>query len=154
MMFLVVGTSSLVCVCEPCAEVLNFKETVQQADLIVLGEKAGNGPLIGLSYFPDAASWIEIDILDILKGQEAQKRIRVNSWNGMCGYGIVIGEGQHVIFLVKTENSPGGHQYDAVNYGCSVKTYPVKDDRVIFNGKDISKEGFLRELNKSLNTKK
>jgi len=51
----------------------------------------------------------------------------------MCPYGIVLNDNeQHVIFLRKSDK-----MYRAV-YDCSIKSYEVKDDAVLFEGQRIS----------------
>jgi len=143
-------SNSEVHACEPCSKILNFGETVQQADLIIVGEKSANGPSVMMNQFPDASDWIDIKIFDILKGQEKKKRIRVNSWDGMCSYGIDIDDGKYIIFLEKREVDHETYQYDAVNYGCSIRIYSIKDDIVVFGDEQILMGQFTGKLSKAL----
>jgi hypothetical protein len=136
--------------CEPCFKTLSLEETIQQADLIIVGEKTANGPSVGMDHYPDASDWIEIRIFDILKGQEEEEYIRVNSWNGMCGYGIVIAEGKYVIFLEQRKDDREVYQYDAVNNGCSIKIYPMEGEIVVLEDERISVEEFVGKLKKVL----
>jgi len=128
--------TSSVYACEPCLETLNLDETVGRADLIIVGQKIKDGPPSGpegdvIDYGPD---WIEVKILEILKGETSEEIIKVNSWSAMCSYGIVIDDRDYVMFLeyrsVK-ESSPlldEDYTYNAVNYGCAEKTILIDDD--------------------------
>jgi len=134
--------------CEPCSEILNFEETAHQADLIILGKKVSNGPSANFEDTPYTdPDWIEVQILNILKGQEEKKRILVNSWDAICQYGIIIGGGTHVIFLRKKEAENEDYEYDALKWGCSKKSYVVEDSMVLFGEEKISIEEFIRKLN-------
>jgi hypothetical protein len=106
--------------CEPCAELLDLDETAQQADLVVIGEQVNSGPSTGSG--PD---WIVVRVDEVLKGDPPGERIRVNGWDGMCPYGIVVEPGIYVMFLADE-----GEMYAAVNYGCAVKTLPVTGENV------------------------
>ena len=143
---LLIFINSEIHACEPCIPI-NFEETVRIADLIVIGKKAANGPSMKMDHFPDASDWIEIKILDILKGEESEEFIRVNSWNGMCDYGIVIDEKQYIIFLQERTVESEDYQYDAVKFGCSLKTLPVVNDMIQIDEDEISKGEFVKKLN-------
>jgi len=134
--------------CQPCAKTLNFKETAHQADLIIIGKKVFEGPWSGpevIGYGPD---WIEVEVIQILKGETSEKIIKVNSWDAMCTYGVILDDNEHVVFL-KEKNGQireDDYQYDAVNFGCSVKTYLKKDENVVFSEEEISLENFIQKL--------
>ena len=70
---------------------------------------------------------IKIEIRQILKGDLRKGEIMtVNSWDGMCPYGINVDDGEYILFLTKRKTI-----WDTVNYGCSEKILPVRDGRVI-----------------------
>jgi len=129
--------------CEPCKEILGFQSTVQQADLIIVGRKiAEDTPAREQSN--SGPESITIQVLKYLKGK-APRKIKVNSWDGMCPFGIVIDNRTYVIFLQK-KGTPlfalGKVEYDAINQGCSIKTYPVESDTVYFEDQKISLDIF------------
>jgi hypothetical protein len=119
--------------CEPCLEVLTLEETAAVADLVIIGKKVKNGPNVNGGGIGSSPDWIEVKVIEVLKGEIEETTIKVNSWNGMCAYGIVIEDkGEHLIFLQKVDPSThDGIQYDAVEWGCAVTRYPIEDDIVI-----------------------
>ncbi len=126
----------IVYACEPCPEVLTFEESVAAADVIIIGERVGNGPSTG-----DGPDWITVKVYEVLKGSVPDDRIQVNSWNGMCPYGIVVEDGLYVMIL--GEYSEG---YDAVHWGCSVKTFPVESEMVMMGDGPVSIDDFVQML--------
>jgi len=91
--------SSEIYACEPCGNSLDFNETVRRSDLVIIGEKFSDGPWTGLRDSQAGPDWIEVKVHDVLKGESNEDAITINSWNGMCSYGILIGDGKHIIFL-------------------------------------------------------
>ena len=132
--------SSIVYACEPCPSTLNFEETVEKSDLIVIGQRTDFSPNEQDS-FETLPESINVDIIEILKGSNNQNQITVNSWDGMCGYGIVVDDKEYVMLLQKKDN-----MYDAVNFGCSIKTFSVDNGLVDFNGDKISIDEFTDKL--------
>jgi hypothetical protein len=126
--------------CEDCPDRLNFHETVQQADLIIIGHrtdysnKEKNFDLEGPEY-------ITVQIIEILKGDVEKNQIQIHSWDGMCDYGIVVDDKDYVMLLKKK-----GDNYDAVAQGCAEKTLPVIDGLVLYEGKQISIDQFVDKL--------
>ena len=87
--FLFLNISSGFC-CEPCKEILGFQETVKKADLIVIGRKtAESTPVPAREQSDSGPESITVQVSKTLKGK-APRTIKVNSWDGMCPYGIVI----------------------------------------------------------------
>jgi hypothetical protein len=123
--------------CEPCAELLDLNETTQRADLIVIGEQVDSGPSTGSG--PD---WIVVRIDEVLKGDAPGERIRVNGWDGMCPYGIVVEPGTYVMFLADE-----GEMYAAINYGCAVKTLPVTGENVEVDEQSMLLDDLVAMLN-------
>jgi hypothetical protein len=126
----------IVYACEPCPEVLTFEESVAEADVIIIGERVGLGPSTG-----DGPDWITVKVYEVLKGSVPDERIQVNSWNGMCPYGIVVEDGLYVMILDKFEG-----QYDAVHWGCGVKTFPVESEMVMMGDGPVSIDEFVGML--------
>jgi hypothetical protein len=132
--------------CEPCAEVLGLDETVRQADLVIVGRKTDAEPHAATGPAGAAPDWIDVEVLQVLKGTSAEARLRVNSWDGMCDYGIVVDAHPHVMFLVKPRPGQGRVFYDAVNDGCAVKTYPIDGNQVRLDDESIAVEQFSSHL--------
>lgn len=130
--------------CEPCLETLDLQETVNQSDLIVVGQRT-DYPLDGEESFPGPET-INVEIKRTLKGFSEETQIKVHSWSGMCGYGIVVDDKDYVMFLQKIDSYLPEAQYDAVNFGCAVRTFSVENEMVDFDGKNISLEEFARGL--------
>jgi hypothetical protein len=126
----------IVYACQPCPEVLTFDESVAEADAIIIGERVGSGPSTG-----DGPDWITVKVYEVLKGSVDEQRIRVNSWNGMCAYGIVVEDGLYVMILSKYEN-----EYDAVHGGCGVKTFPVESEMVMMADGPVPVDDFVQML--------
>jgi len=130
--------SSEVHACQPCTLKLDFDDTVKAADLVVIGRKIGEYPspemVLPNQFGPD---WIRIEVVEILKGFCESEVIKVNSYNGMCPYGIVIkDENSYVLFLKKA--IVDYVDYDAVNHGCAEKILPVTGKEVEYQGKPMS----------------
>ena len=134
--------------CEPCPEEIDIKETYRRADLVIVGEKFSEGPSSNTQ--PSGPEWIEVQTSKIIKGISDSNHFKINSWDGMCGYGIVIDEKTYVIFLEK--KSPhkdftwDDYAYDAINSGCSVKTLLIENGEVNFNNEKIPLEEFIIQL--------
>jgi len=146
--FLFVFLSSGVYACEKCFPTLNLEETVAESDLIIIGQKISEGPHTDPR--PDGyggPDWIEIEIEKIVKGQTKEKKIKVNSWDAMCRYGIIIDDQKYIMFLKERNVEDETYEYDAVNYGCAVKTYLIKEDMVEFERrKFVPMDEFINEL--------
>ena len=136
--------------CTPCPKELTFNETVKETNLIIIGKKIFEGPSTKYDEnpagpasptSPGGPDWIKVAILEVLKGETNQKEITVNSWNGMCAYGIIVDDGTYVILLEK-----GGDQYYEVHAGCGAKTFLVENDKVGFYGEKISVDDFVSKL--------
>ncbi|MBN1121114.1 MAG: hypothetical protein JXJ17_08550 [Anaerolineae bacterium] len=126
----------IVYACEPCPEVLTFEETVAEADVIIIGERVGLGPSTG-----DGPDWITVKVYEVLKGSVSENRIRINSWDGMCPYGIVVEDGLYVMIL---DEYSGG--YDSVHWGCGVKTFPVESEMVMMGDGPVPVDDFVQML--------
>jgi len=139
--FIVISLLSMpVLACEPCPQNinLNFEQTAQKADLVIIGQKVADGPSTKVhgSQFPGGPEWIKVKVLEILKGNTQDKEIQVKSWYGMCAYGIILNDNKsHVIFLQN-----GKDQYYAVNSGCAIRTFSVDGNIVNFQETELSKD--------------
>ncbi len=133
-------TISVVYACQPCGSSLNFEETAAKADLIIIGQRTdfSSNEQDSFSNLPDS---INVKIFEILKGDIKQNEIIINSWNGMCGYGITVDDAIYVMFLQEKVEI-----YDAIDSGCSIKTYLIEDDKVNFEGKKILIDEFVNKL--------
>lgn len=128
--------------CEPCVNVLNLEETIQKADLIIVGQKVANGTKLdyGESEKPD---WIEVEVLEVFKGSVPQTKIKINSWDNMCAYGIIINDARNYLMFLQERTSPEeDYTYDTIGFGCAEKTFLVEDNQVNLNGQKIAVETF------------
>ena len=123
--------------CEPCAYILNFEETVAEADLIMVGRKTADGPSTG-----NGPDWISVQVVEVLLGNVAGGSIRVNSWDGMCAYGIIIEDDGLYVMLLKE----GEDMYRAIEWGCSVKQFPVMDEYVQMDDGSVHLDDFVQML--------
>ena len=92
----------------------NLAQTAEAADLIVIGQRASEGSPTGGAPV-GGPGWIWVQVLEVLKGKVDGNHIQVNSWDGMCAYGIVVGGETYVMFLAWN-----GGMYDAMNFGYAV----------------------------------
>jgi len=62
----------------------------------------------------------------------------------MCTYGFAIDEKRYMMFLQKIKQRvEEGDFYDTVNYGCSVKLFPMKGDTVMMGMAELAIEDFI-----------
>jgi hypothetical protein len=123
--------------CEPCIEILNLEQTTAAAELIVIGRLVQEGPSTGSG--PD---WLEIEILELWKGELDQTQIRVNSWDGMCAYGVILFDHEpHLIFL-----ETRGEMYDTVENGCAVRSMLIEGDQIHTEGGLVPLDEFAADL--------
>jgi hypothetical protein len=123
--------------CEPCQHIATFDEAADAARLIIVGQVVAEGPSTGSG--PD---WITVQVIDVLKGDPPDTRIRVNSWDGMCGYGIVLAKGEQAVMLLEDS----GDQYITVNYGCAISQYAMTDGAVIVDDQPVALTDFATLL--------
>lgn len=124
--------------CEPCAEAMTLEETAAEADLIIVGAMVGEGPSTG-----DGPDWITVQVLETWKGSTDRTNIRVNSWDGMCLYGIPNEEGTYLMLLEESDD-----QYVTVNYGCAISRYTLDpaNEQVIVGDQRVSYNDFIDQL--------
>ncbi|MGD8457153.1 MAG: hypothetical protein PVF83_12275 [Anaerolineales bacterium] len=126
--------------CEPCYRILTLEETAEAADLIIIGKLAGEGPSTG-DYPHGGPDWIDVQVLETLKGKPSAM-IRVNSWDGMCAYGIILPDKQdYLIFLEE-----GEELYNSVEIGCSTRQFPVMDEMVVLENETVPLDELVARL--------
>jgi len=143
-LFLIFGIASVSFGCEPCAKYLSFEESVEEADLIIIGHKISEGPRSDFGEGWGGPEWIEVKVKLVLKGETEAEKIKVNSWDAMCGYGITVDNDKDYVMLLKSIE--GYQQFDAVDYGCGVKTYVLEGDLINYDGEKISVADFKKRL--------
>lgn len=124
-LFLVLSPFS-VSACEPCLEVLTLQETIDEADLIVVGKKTADGPSEDPRF--DSPRWIEIEIDNILKGSVSARRIKAGAWSGMCGYGIIIEDDRDYLIFMKGTEDPD--MYSSVKQDCGVARFAIENGQI------------------------
>lgn len=139
----------LAAACEPCAESWDLTRTAQEADLVVLAQKVregsstDHGRVLGERRPQGGPDWIDVKVLRTFKGGVSASRLRANSWDGMCRFGIVVDDRPHVLFLMKPSS---GNEYQALNFGCSVTALPVEEDQVHLGEQTVSLATFAAWL--------
>jgi hypothetical protein len=123
--------------CEPCQNIATFDEAAEAAQLIIVGQVVAEGPSTGSG--PD---WITVQVIDVLKGTPPDTQIRVNSWDGMCGYGIILNRGEQAVMLL----TDGGDQFVTVNYGCAISQYAMSGSDVIVDDQPVALTDFATML--------
>ena len=131
--------------CEPCVKALNLEESINKSDLIIVGAKVAQGPAAS-DVGPGGPEWIEVKVTRILKGNIKEDKIKVNSWDGMCPYGIIVDEKYYAMLLAERKSSYADYQYDAVDFGCAVKTLLVENNMVNVEGKGVSIDDFIKNF--------
>ena len=133
----IMATSAIAC--QPCQSKLDFEQSLQQADLVIVGKR--------IDYDPNEKmpSSIKVNIIKVLKGEIKEAQIEVKSWYGMCGYGIVVDDQIYVMILRKSLEMPG--IYTTVDMGCSVTQLLVKSNKVSVGDKSMSIEDISKIIN-------
>jgi hypothetical protein len=129
--------------CQPCASTLNLEQSIAKSDLIIVGQKIADGPGFCKDCIAGGSDWIEVKIIETLKGSTPSTKIKINSWDGMCAYGIIINDNRNYLMLLQKRDSGGESFYDAVNFGCAEKSYLVENNQIDLNGQKISLENFI-----------
>lgn len=129
--------------CQPCAKTLNLEETIKKADLIIVGQKVADGPRSDFGEGYGGSDWIEVKIIETLKDSAPSAKIKVNSWDTMCPYGIIVNDSRNYLMLLqKRISSEESYQYDAVDFGCAETSYLVENNQINFNGQEIYLKAF------------
>lgn len=106
-LFLIICGYQLVCACESI-ERMDFKEAVELADLIVVGQEINEGPLQPEEFpYVGGPAWIDVKVEEVLKGRASNDVIRIIT-NEACGYGLTsIGKEARGIFLLSNDEEQG-----------------------------------------------
>jgi hypothetical protein len=127
--------------CEPCYRILTLEETTESAALVIIGKLVRKGLSTG-DYPQGGPDWIEVQVLETLKGTQGATKIRVNSWDGMCNYGILLPDKRdYVIFLAEGEDL-----YKAVDIGCAAKQFPIEDGMVEMDDESVPLDELVARL--------
>jgi hypothetical protein len=139
--------------CEPCFKRLDLKESLKKADLVVVASKLSEGPHTSGDAKGDGwggPDWYVINIEEILKGNENQSQVRVNGFDGMCNYGVNLGDGQYLLILTKASQQAKEYEandYHAVDYACSIKQLTLKNENFVYLEETISFEKIKEMIN-------
>ncbi len=127
--FILVFSFSFGYSCQPTIP-LTLSETIYKSDLIIIGMKIAEGPVLNKEYpYPGDPEWVDIQILEVFKGDVYQEIIRINT-NSPCGYGFPVPYDfkENMMFFSWDENS---NSYVRVDLGS--KTIINVNDEGIFN---------------------
>ena len=140
--------------CSPCPEDATLSQQVENADLIALVRfiEVARGDR------PTQSESIAVEVVEVIKGEPRykkklidffkavpdDKRIILNSWAGMCDYGITISHNSSWTWLIFVEWSSHEDQYMALR--CGEKQALVTGDSVTLDGKKVP----LTDLSKAL----
>lgn len=134
--------------CQPCPSTLNLQDTINNSDLIIIGQKITDIGDIQTGFSPEG---MKVKVISILKGTNNKEELNIVSAHGMCGYGIYLRDNrENVLFLKKAEAGFPNYDYDAINWGCSVRSLVVENNQVEYNGQKIS----IDELTQNIIVKK
>lgn len=134
--------------CLPCPNTLNLQETINNSDLIIVGQKISD---IGNDTFSGSPEGMKVRVIETLKGSSEKGELNIVYLYGMCGYGIYLNDNkEYVLFLEGVEAGVENYDYTSVNWGCSIKNLIVENNQVEYEGQKIS----IYELSKNIAAKK
>lgn len=109
--------------CQPCQNYVSFEDTVARAQLVVIGTAMKEAVH---EYDGENDDFMVLRVDGVLKGEKVSGDIRVQSWSGMCPYGLFMKNGtQAVVYL-----SPMDDAWQIVGNGCAEPASPVEDGQV------------------------
>jgi hypothetical protein len=130
--------------CEDCRW-MNFEQIVNISDLIIIGQKVGEGPSTALLRGDGGPDWIKVEVIEVFKGSPKSSVIKVNSWDQMCPYGVIIEDSnRHVMLLREWTDLNDKFQYNSA--GCGIDSYPIIDEQIDFSGELVSIDEFVSRL--------
>ncbi len=128
LLLLMLGVPEYASPCSPCPSELSLSQTIQKADLIVIGTLAK--PALQLGPADRQPSFITVVVEKTLKGKASGGRIRVHSFYGMCPFGLSMeADERAVIYLSKVDDG-----YASVDEGCAYKKTPIVNASVMADG--------------------
>ena len=129
-LILLLAIPDLALACKPCTKKLDWKQTAQKADVIVIGRQLHAGP----DTKNGGPDWIDLKVDDELVGEAISEVVRVNGWDGKCEYGIELSNSEpHIVFLKKTNLARTKAHYSSVSKGCGTKAFAIVDDYVVID---------------------
>lgn len=133
--------------CEPCLSMLDFEQTVDSADAVIIASRTDfTGPILTGGSIEEGPASMTVEVEHIFKGVIDKNEIVIHSWSGMCMYGVFVDDDMsHVMFLKKIDNGgqAGGPEYTAVAYGCTpYKTLPVEKGKILYDSNSYTIKEF------------
>lgn len=142
-LILLLAIPDLALACQPCGKQLDWKQTVQKADAIVIGRQFHAGP----DTKTGGPDWIDLKVDDELVGEAVSEVVRVNSWDAMCEYGIELPNSDpHIVFLKETNLARTKTHYSSVALGCGAKAFAIVDDHVVMEKTRIPLAEFIAQI--------
>lgn len=133
-LLVVLGLSMPSMACSPCEHPFTLQETVKRSDVVLVGKRMDH-----FDIQKDRPEWVHIKAVNVLKGRIPSAVVKVRAWSGTCSYGMVEDNGVYVFFLKKTDQG-----FEPVQEGCSVRSLPVNDFKVVADGQTMEVEDFRR----------
>jgi len=128
--------------CQPCESKLDLEITARLASLVVVARRVGEA-----LERPDddlAASFAQFEVEKVLKGTPIARRIDV-ALGWWCGFGPEVPIGESAVLFLE----PKGNRYFTIRDGCSVRSLPVLDGKVVVNNTPLPMEVVTMHLGPS-----
>ncbi len=133
MLTLLIALLSPAWACEPCPTdfELDVTQAAKEATLIALVKRAPAAaqPAPSPGHPVEEPDVLVVDLVKTLKGK-AKERLTVNSWDGMCDYGVVIKPDDTKTYLVLLSWSEQHKHFQQVHQGCAPYQLPVVNGSV------------------------
>lgn len=148
-------STSAVYACEKTLP-LGIEKTIERTDLIIIGQKVGEGPKGETEYpFPGEPAWVDIKITETLKGTSNKNPIRIKT-NSACGYGFPAPENKEkYVMFFKWDG--GAESFKEVDAGAEKLLklingaiyYTERDSEGVYREKSESIDNFIQKFNLS-----
>ncbi len=139
--FFIVPEFGIACEPTPVGAELNLEQTIQAANLIIIGNKVREGPFLD----PAGPSWTKIKVSQILKGSVETDTIKTMSFLGMCQYGITLEDNTPSVVFLSGGWSNEEVPYSSVGSRYGKKSYPIHDNSITIDGKDMILQDFANQ---------
>ncbi len=114
--------------CEPCEKFMSLDDVVERADVILIGNRQDPPWFFNDNHSGEGPPKIKVKVNRVLKGVIEKDTIIVDSWSGMCAYGITLYKEKNVLMLLKASanSNQNPKSYMAVDF-CGPKQFKIID---------------------------